>query len=147
LIFFISRPKLHKEVPVGADQVAVIRPLVVEVEDGHAEQPNADYCARFDVPGRDAALAEVVHNAVNFAYPFADDPIERLGHLRIATLPGLALLTWQPGLYATVSLPDRTPSRDVARFVDAILGILLGCGDDYPLDAEIDRLDNGGARG
>ncbi len=129
---------------MGADQVAVIRPLVAEVEDGHAERPGADYCARFDVPGRDATWAEVVHDAVNFAYPFADDPIERLRRLHIAVLPGVSLLTWQPGLYATVSFPDRPPSREVARFVDAILGILLGCGEDYPLDAEIVRLDNGG---
>jgi hypothetical protein len=133
--------------PVSADQIAAIRPLVAEVEVAHAALPDADYCARFDVPGRETAWAEVVHDAVNFAYPFADDPIERLGRLGIAILPGLALVAWQSGRYATVSFPDRTPSREVARFVDAILGILLGCGADYPVDAAIDRLDNGGDRG
>jgi hypothetical protein len=132
---------------VGADQVAVIRPLVAEVEDGHAARPDADYCARFDVPGREATWAEVVHDVINFAYPFPDDPIERLGRLHLATLPGLALMSWQPGLYATVSFPHRTPSRDIARFVDGLLGVLLRCGEDYPVDVEIVRLDNGGGQG
>jgi hypothetical protein len=132
---------------LGADQVAAIRPLVAEVEDAKAERPDADYCARFDVPGREATWAQVVHDAINFAYRFPVDPIERLRRLHLATLPGLALVGWQPGLYATVSFPHRTPSRDIARFVDGLLGVLLGCGEDYPVDAEIVRLDNGGGQG
>jgi hypothetical protein len=87
------------------------------------------------------------HDNVNFAYSFTDDPIKRLKRLGIAGPPRMALLAWQPGLYATVSFENGTPSRDVARFVDAILGILLACGEDYPIDTKIDRLHSGGDPG
>jgi hypothetical protein len=127
-------------VAVGADQVAAIRPLIAELEDAASEGPGIEYCARFAVPGREAVWAEVVLRAVNFAYPFPDDPIARLGHSGLVAPPGLALQEWQPGLFATVSFGEGATSREVARFVDGILGVLLGCGEDYPVDAEIARL-------
>lgn len=125
---------------MGADQVAAIRPLIVELEDAASEGTGIEYCARFTVPGREAVWAEVLLRSVNFAYPFADAPIERLARSGLAAPLGLALQEWQPGLFATVAFDDRATSREVARFVDGILGVLLGCGEDYPVDAEIVRL-------
>lgn len=121
---------------MGADQVAVFRPFIVELEDAAADGCDVEYCASFTVPGREAAWAEVVLPTVNFAYPFHEDPIARLERSGVAALPGLAVREWQPGLFATVSY-DRATSREIARFVDGIFGVLLGCGDDYPVDARI----------
>ena len=136
-----------QEASLSADQIAAISPIVAEILDAHSEQPELDYCANFCVPGRESAWVQVVHDKVNFAYPFTEDPIERLGRLGIAMLPGLALRKWQPGLYTTVSFTRHARSREIARFVDAILGLVLDCGEDYPVDAEIERLDNGGDPG
>jgi hypothetical protein len=113
---------------------------VREVQDAASEGSSVEYCARFTVPGREAAWVEVILGEVNFAYPFSDDPIERLGRLGLAAPRSLALQEWQPGLFATVSIGDRGTSRRVAQLVDGIFGILLDCGEDYPVDAEIARL-------
>lgn len=125
---------------MGADQIAAIRPLIAELEDAASQGSGVEYCARFGVPGCEAAWAEVVLGSVNFAYPFFDDPIERLGRSGLAASSALALQEWQPGLFATLSFGDHVTSREVARFVDGVLGVLLGCGEDYLVDAEIVRL-------
>lgn len=125
---------------MSADQVAAIRPLIAELEAAASEDPDIEYCARFAVPGREDAWAEVILRAVNFAYPFSDDPIGRLCRSGIAAPPGLVLQEWQLGRFATLSFGERATSREIARFVDGIFGVLLDCGEDYPVDAEIMRL-------
>ena len=124
---------------MGADQVAAIRPALVEIQD--AVRLNEPECfARFEVPGRDGAWVEATLGTVNLAYPFPDRPDERLRRAGVVKLPGLILDEWQPGLFATFAYDSKTPSREVTKFIDWIMGIVLGCGDDYPIDVEIARL-------
>jgi hypothetical protein len=124
---------------VGADQVAAIRPLIVELAEAPSASPGAEFCARFTVPEQPGAWAEVVAGTVNFAYPFTDDPIARLGRLGLA-LPGLGVREWEPGLFATIGFGLSATPREVARFVDGLLAGLHGLADDYPIDTEIARV-------
>jgi hypothetical protein len=127
---------------MGADQVAAIRPAIVEIEDAaHGSEPEC--FAKFDVSDRDEVWVEVALGCVNLAYPFHDPPDLRLRSSGVAELPGLVLEDWRPGVFATFAYDPTTPSRQVAKFVDGVLGALLGCGEDYPIDVEITRFPKG----
>jgi hypothetical protein len=127
---------------MGAYQVAAIRPMIVELEDAGRDH-ELEYVASFTVPGREQAWVEVVLGTLNLAYPFDDPPEQRLQALGVSELPGLALHEWQPGLFATFTYNPATPNRQVAKFVDQMLGIVLGCGEDYPIDVGTARLYQG----
>lgn len=128
---------------MGADQVAAIRPLLVEL-DAAAAEGSPDFCAFFEVSGDEATWAEVVRGTLNFAYPFDEPPEDRLAALRVPPLPAWTRSEWQPGLYATFTYdPEAVTPREVARVVDQILGVVLGSGDDYPIDVEIKKLPAG----
>jgi hypothetical protein len=130
---------------MGADQVAAIRPALVEIED--ALRLNESECfARFQVPGRDVVWVEAALGTVNLSYPFPDPPDERLRRAGVVNLPGLVLDEWQPELFATFAYDSTTTSREVAKFIDQIMGVVLGCGDDYPIDVEIARVAHGSGR-
>lgn len=122
---------------MGADQVAVIRPLIAELE---VDDGGAEYCAKFEVPGVETGWAEVVRDAVNVSYPYADEPVERLISKGVVMPNGATLQEWRPGVFATFELEPNVPSRTVAKFVDSLLGMVLGFGDDYELDASVVRL-------
>jgi hypothetical protein len=127
---------------MGADQVAAIQPAIVELEDA-ARGNEPEYVASFTVPGRDQIWVEVVLGTVNLAYPFHDPPEQRLRASRVVELAGVTLQEWQPGVFATFAYDPSTPSRQVAKFIDQVLGTVLGCGEDYPIDVGIVRLDQG----
>ena len=75
---------------MGADEIATIRPLIVE--------------------------------------------LERLG---IRGLPGISAASWKAGTFGCVAYDPEASADVVARFVDQLLGTMLGCGESYPIDAEI----------
>ena len=127
---------------MGADQVAAIRPMIVELEEA-ASGHEPGHVASFTVTGRDQVWVEIVLGTVNLVYPFDDPPEQRLRALGVSVLAGLTLQEWQSGSFATFAYDPSTPSRQVAKFIDQILGTLLDCGDDYPIDVEIARLHEG----
>lgn len=122
---------------MGADQIAAIRPMIVELEEAANNATGVEYFARFDVPDREAAWVELILGTVNLAYPFHDPPPERLRQSGVAGLPGLALEEWQPGLFAAFAYDPATPNREVAKFIDRVISDVMGCGDDYLIDVGI----------
>jgi hypothetical protein len=124
---------------MGADQVAAIRPAIAELEDA-ARGREPEHIASFTVPGCEHVWVQVVFGTVNMAYPFDDPPEQRLQASGVADLPGLTLERWQPGVFATFAYEPAASSRQVAKWVDAILETVLRCGEDYPIDVEIAKL-------
>lgn len=126
---------------MAADQIAAIRPAIAELEDADRNS-EGEFIARFQIPGTDVKWVEVILGTVNFAYPYTDEPLERLLRQGIKPLPKLTLSEWQPELFATFLYESSAPSRDVAKFVDCILGEILGGGSDYEVDVGIERMSN-----
>lgn len=124
---------------MAADQIAAIRPAIAELEAAERDS-EGEFVARFEIPGHQAKWVEVILGTVNFAYPYADDPLERVLRHGIKPLPKLKLSEWQPELFATFQYESSAPSRDVAKFVDCILGEMLGGGTDYEVDVGIERI-------
>jgi hypothetical protein len=127
---------------MGSDQIATIRPIIAELEDASGNGSGQIYCAAFDVPGRDAAWVEVVAGEVNVAYPFTDDPMQRLDELALGHTFAIELSEWQPGTFAAFTYDPAATTRELARFVDSLFERLLLCGGDYPLDVWIGPLAN-----
>lgn len=120
---------------MGADQIAAIRPAIVELEEAPAAE---DWCATFEVPGT-GLWVQVVLGTLNFSYPYADNPGARLRDLGFAA-PGLEPTGWQPGKYATFSHAP-LPSQDLAKLVDRLFVELLGCDhQSYEIDVSLERL-------
>ena len=127
---------------MGADQVAAIRPAFLEIQDAVRLEEPACF-AKFAVPGCDRVWVEAALGTVNLSYPFLDPPNERLQRLGIAPLPGMVLNEWQSGLFAAFAFNPTTPGREVAKFIDRLMGVVLDCGDDYPIDVKISRFAGG----
>ena len=119
---------------MGADQIAVIRPAIRELEEAVSDT----YFASFDVPGNENAWVQVALGTINFAYPFADDPMPRVSHLGLSALPDTTLNEWESGKYATVGYSHTVPARIVTLCVDKLFSELFGLGDDYRLDVSIE---------
>lgn len=113
---------------MGADQLAAIRPAIVEVYDA----PTDDWCATFEIPGTDYWV-QVVRGTLNVSYPQAGDPLDRFSRLA-ALLSDLQLTSWEADTYATFS-HGACSSRDLAKGVDCIFQTLL---DDELADYELD---------
>lgn len=133
---------------MGADEVAVIRPALLELEAALAEPPKPDtgpLCASFDVEPDSIPWLQVVLGApdtLNLHYPFSDPPplLERLRQLSRPAPPDLRLVARERGVYATVSFTRPSP-MELARFIDAIFIELLGCtADEYPLTVTLSHL-------
>ena len=129
---------------MGADQVAAIRPALVELEDdekSHSPGGEARYFARFSVPQKDDVWAEVYledETIVNLSFPFQDEPMDRLKLSGIELLPGGRVMDTTTGEYCTLAF-HRVPTMTLARFVDALFSQALKCGDDYGVDVSILR--------
>lgn len=121
---------------MSADEIAVIRPAIGEVYSA----PTDDWCATFVIPDTECWI-QVVQGTVNLYYPFADDPVQRLGHL-IERLPDVELTDWEPGTYATFSHSySDNLYRDIAGVVDALFQQLEPTIiDSYKLDVSFDEL-------
>jgi hypothetical protein len=133
---------------MGADEIAVIRPALLELEAalaGPAMPGTGPLCASFAVEPSSTPWVEVVLGAtdtLNISYPFAAPPLplDRLRHLSPPAPSDLDVAAHKPGVYATFSF-SRPPAMELARFIDAIFVELLGCsGDEYPLTVSLFHL-------
>jgi len=119
---------------MGADQLAAIRPALVEVYDA----PTDDWCATLEIPGTDFWV-QVVRGTLNASYPHTGDPLERFKRLA-SQLPDVKLTDWEADTYATFSHGECSP-RDLAKAVDFMLLLLLGDESaDYELDVTMQQM-------
>ncbi len=119
---------------MGADQIAVFRPVIAEVYDA----PSDDWCATFEIPGTELWV-QVMRHVLNASYPHQDDPRQRFAPL--ATLfPDLDVTDWEAGTFATFAHGQGT-ADEIAMAVDAMFCILLGNAEaDYEVDAKVEEL-------
>lgn len=119
---------------MGADLIPAIRPALKELLEGNRKQ--GDWCAEFTV-GEDPSLwIQVIPDAVNFSYPFQDEPLARLKTLGIALIPGTEVVAFEAGKYATLSI-GAFDLEQVTRFVDALLTQFYLVSHDAPLDVRL----------
>jgi hypothetical protein len=127
---------------VGADQVATIRPIVAELEKDEKEHPSgakARYFGRFAVPSGQQPWVELYlerETVVNMSFPFEAEPLAWLRDSGVEPLPDARVSDVTRGLFCTFTFA-RVPSMTLARFVDALFMKALCCGEDYPLDVEV----------
>jgi hypothetical protein len=121
---------------MGTDQVAAMRPAIVEVLEG--SEGDAVWCATFAVVGDPARWVQVTADALNVAYPIASPPAHMVsGHERLARLE---VRDWKPNEYATFDVPGGASAMEIAHLTDALFQSLLGCADDYAVDVGVERL-------
>jgi hypothetical protein len=121
---------------MGADQVAAMRPAVVEMLEGSSG--DAVWSATFEIAGVPARWVQVLPGALNMAYPGITSPAHRVsGHERLAKLE---VREWKPDDYATFELPEDASATDIAHLADALFQTILGCADDYRIEIRMERL-------
>ena len=121
---------------MGADQVAAMRPAIVEVLEG--TQGDAVWCATFEIAGDPDRWVQVTSDALNVAYPIVAPPAHLVsGHERLSKLE---VRDWKRNEYATFELPEGASAVEIARLADALFRTILGSGDDYRVDVGLERL-------
>ncbi len=131
---------------MGADEVAAIRPALLELEAALAElrEPGSGpLCASFEVEPPSGPWVQVVFGSpdtLNLWCPPAAAPHDRLTRLSRPAPPDLALVAHEPGSYATFSFARPAP-MELARFIDAVFVEFLGCSSKgYPVTVSLLRL-------
>jgi len=97
------------------------------------------YFAQFEEIGHEARWVQVIVGTVNFAYPYRDDPIERLESSRVAPLAGMALQEWEHETNVILTYRGAT-SEDVANFVDALFTRVLNAPSGYRVNVTIEEM-------
>lgn len=124
------------------DAIAAIHPLVREVLEGAEEGGN--FCATYALEDAEDVWIQVTTDAINMAYPFADDPMARVVAAGVEGHERLTLSSWEPDVFATFDHDARASSRKTAALVDQlflhVLQVPVVDGDEHPLSTEIFRL-------
>jgi hypothetical protein len=121
---------------MGADQIAELRPPIVEVFAGAAE--GESWCATFTVAGHPDRWVQVTRDSINAAYPRATDPSVVIAALPLPAAAALRVISWQAAKFVTFGFSPDASERDVAKVVDVLFESLLGCaGVDYAVDVEL----------
>lgn len=118
-----------------SDEVAAIRPLVVEVYEAE-EAAAGEFMATFEHSENPELWVQVVPRRVNLFYPSEQAPLQLLDRLGVKPLAGMTVLDWKPGGFATLD-HEAASAMEIARFVDSIFSLVFGCGEEYPVDCEI----------
>ena len=119
---------------MSADQIAEIAPLIREVLGAPEGQA---LCGTIEVDGMGDAWAQVTADAINVAYPSAEDPARRLSSL-VGAHPCAGVAEWEPMKFTTFNYtPDRP--QVIAKFIDGLLRELFGLGD-YSVNIRIFEL-------
>lgn len=124
---------------MGADQIAQFSPAIREVLDGPAE--GRSLCATFEVSGEPDKWLQFTGEALNFAYQLDTDPALLPARLGVGVTTALVLVEWEARAFATFNLEAHLSVRELARIIDAIFELTLGCGgEDYGINVEIIEL-------
>jgi hypothetical protein len=121
---------------MGADQIAAMRPMIVEMLEGSRGEDV--WCAIFEMSGDPARFVQVLPNALNLAYPLVAPPAHVLSGNEV--LAKLEVREWKAHEYLTLELPEGASAMDIARLADALFHVVFGCSDDYRIDVSITRL-------
>lgn len=126
---------------MGADQIAAIRPALLELMDAIARNdPGAsDLCVTFTVAADPDAWVQVMAGILNFSYPRIEEPLPFLQAADAPSLPGLTLQTFEPEAYVTLSHEPCAPLL-LARFIDRFISAVHELPDDYGIDVEVENL-------
>lgn len=118
---------------MNADQIAEIRPALREVMDGAP-----DSCVTFEVEDDQDKWLQVVDHTINAAYPYADNPEQRLKAL--PGVLGLSITGWEAQKFATFELPEWDVTS-LAGWIDAYFVAVLACeAGDYHVDVTYEKL-------
>ena len=99
----------------------------------------------YELEGDEGVWIQVTSDQINLAYPFEDDPGERLIAREVSGHALLALSTWEPGVFATFDYEPHASSLEIAALVDQLLIRVLGVNEEgYPLTASIFPVAMGG---
>jgi hypothetical protein len=107
---------------MGAVQMAEIRFALLHLVDAQErELPDAErLCAVLQVAEQEDQWIEILLGTLNFGYPHDDDPLELLRRRGVAAVTQLAIVAFEPKLYATVNYAPCAVD-DLARFIDQLL--------------------------
>lgn len=109
---------------MGTDAVAAMQTTLVELRNGAAKGRNL--CATFSIEGDGDIWVQVTSFEINLAYPFTDEPDDRLPRAVFRAVESVELLDWEAGNFATYSYPQHTTARALAETVDSIFVDVLG---------------------
>ncbi len=88
------------------------------------EKTNFDWCVALESKIRSEIWVQLTWDCVNLYYPFADDPMIRLGSLDWPT-ESLELVSWEADLFLTLSFQSAESIPTVSAFVCRYLEIML----------------------
>jgi len=117
---------------MGADQIAIIRPAIVEAVAG-----TPDTCATLVADGIAARWVQFMDNTINVAYPYETDPQERVKDL--PPIAGMKLQEWAERTFATFEIPP-SDAGAIARWIDDYFVSALGCPVDYGIDVTLEQM-------
>ena len=117
---------------MGAEQIAAIRPAILEVIQG-----DSDVCATFEDEGDCDKWMQFTKFTINAAYPHSTDPHEHLKNIPI--IDGLKLTEWEALKYATFAFFP-CDATSIARWMDAYFVNVLECTMDYDTNVTLGRL-------
>jgi hypothetical protein len=118
---------------MGADQVAEIRPAIVEVLEG--AESGGDWCATLTDSTNSSRWVQVTRDMLNMAYPHDHAPSPTLES--DGPTSQMHLADWRPGSYATFTFEPCLSARALAQVVDRLFVSILGSGPDYSVDVEV----------
>ena len=109
---------------MGTDMIAAILPTLIELRRGAAGGKNL--CATFSLEGDGDVWVQITSFEINLAFPFADDPADRLPSAVFRAVGGVELLDWEAKNFATYSYPQEVSAQALAETVDHIFVEVLG---------------------
>lgn len=119
---------------MNADQLAEIRPVLREVVGGAP-----DTCATLEVEGDADRWVQAVDRTINAAYPYDDNPEERIARLGLPPLPA-KFVGWEAGKFATFEFAGLEVNTTAA-WIDAYFVRVLGCTEgEYHLDVAFEKI-------
>ena len=129
---------------MGAKQIAEMEPSISEVYKGMSspDDPPTSCCTleAVSLSGSEVWI-QAMPGTINMAYPFMDEPLERLRRQGVLSPHDIYMVEWTAGEYATFGFGD-IASRDHVFFVDQLFVKVLGCDDaSYELKVLIEPLE------
>lgn len=125
---------------MGFDPITEFVPAIEEVLAHGERTESSDWCATFEVPGRETAWAQVTADCINLGYPLSEDPADALPVADLLPPFVTEILTWEANQFVTLQY-ERAGARAIAGFLDRYFRAMLipGAGD-YAVTARVEDL-------